>query len=53
MTRPNNVTSNYGYDNLSRLLSVLHQPSGRRVYEPRAYGLSGVQSEPSSSIAVP
>jgi YD repeat-containing protein len=25
MTRPNNVSTNYSYDNLSRLLSVLHQ----------------------------
>ena len=25
MTRPNSVTTNYSYDNLSRLLSVLHQ----------------------------
>jgi RHS repeat-associated protein len=28
MTRPNNVTTNYSYDNLSRLLSVLHQAGG-------------------------
>ena len=25
MTRPNGVNTNYAYDNLSRLLSVLHQ----------------------------
>jgi YD repeat-containing protein len=25
MTRPNGITTNYSYDNLSRLLSVLHQ----------------------------
>jgi RHS repeat-associated protein len=28
MTRPNNVTTDYAYDNLSRLLSVLHKLSG-------------------------
>jgi YD repeat-containing protein len=28
MTRPNSVMTNYTYDNLSRLLSVLHQLSG-------------------------
>ena len=31
MTRPNNVASNYGYDNQSRLLSVLHQLSGSTI----------------------
>jgi RHS repeat-associated protein len=31
MTRPNNVRSNYAYDNLSRLLSVLHQLSGSTI----------------------
>ena len=28
MTRPNGVNTNYTYDNLSRLLSVLHQAGG-------------------------
>jgi len=28
MTRPNGVNTSYGYDNLSRLLSVLHQNGG-------------------------
>ena len=28
MTRPNSVTTNYAYDNLSRLTSVMHQLSG-------------------------
>jgi len=31
MTRPNSVTTNYGYDNLSHLLSVLHQVSGSTI----------------------
>jgi YD repeat-containing protein len=31
MTRPNGVTTNYTYDNLSRLLSVLHQLSGSTI----------------------
>ena len=30
-TRPNNVTTNYSYDNLSRLLSALHQFSGSTI----------------------
>jgi RHS repeat-associated protein len=31
MTRPNNVTTDYTYDNLSRLLSVLHKLSGSTI----------------------
>src|SRR5262249_10169249 len=31
MTRPNGVTTNYAYDNLSRLTSVLHQLSGSTI----------------------
>ena len=31
MTRPNNLTTNYSYDNQSRLLSVLHQLSGSTI----------------------
>jgi RHS repeat-associated protein len=31
MTRPNNVTTNYAYDNLSRLTSVLHQLAGSTI----------------------
>jgi RHS repeat-associated protein len=31
MTRPNGVASNYSYDNLSHLLSVLHQLSGSTI----------------------
>ncbi len=31
MTRPNSVTTNYTYDNLSRLQSVLHQLSGSTI----------------------
>lgn len=31
MTRPNSVTTNYAYDNLSRLQSVLHQLSGSTI----------------------
>src|SRR5262249_47509994 len=30
-TRPNNVTTNYTYDSLSRLLTVLHQLSGSTI----------------------
>lgn len=36
MTRPNNVTTNYSYDNLSRLLSVLHQ-AGASTIDGAAY----------------
>jgi YD repeat-containing protein len=31
MTRPNNVSTNYTYDNLSRLPTVLHQLSGSTI----------------------
>jgi RHS repeat-associated protein len=31
MTRPNSVTTNYSYDNLSHMLSVLHQLSGSTI----------------------
>ena len=31
MTRPNSVTTNYSYDNQSRLLSVLHQLAGSTI----------------------
>ena len=31
MTRPNSVITNYTYDNLSRLLTVLHQMSGSTI----------------------
>ena len=31
MTRPNSITTNYTYDSLSRLLTVLHQ-AGRKYY---------------------
>src|ERR1700682_3819319 len=31
MTRPNSVATNYTYDNLSRLASVLHQLSGSTI----------------------
>lgn len=31
MTRPNSVATNYAYDNLSRLSSVLHQLSGNTI----------------------
>jgi RHS repeat-associated protein len=31
MTRPNSVTTNYTYENLSRLTSVLHQLSGSNI----------------------
>ena len=31
MTRPNGIDTNYTYDNLSRLLSVLHQLSGSTI----------------------
>jgi YD repeat-containing protein len=38
MTRPNNINTNYSYDNLSRLLSVLHQ-SGSTVLDGASYTL--------------
>ena len=38
MTRPNGLSSIYAYDNLSRLLSVLHQ-SGSTTLDGAAYGL--------------
>jgi len=28
LTRPNGITTSYGYDSVSRLLSVLHKNSG-------------------------
>ncbi len=31
MTRPNGISSNYSYDSLSRLLSVLHQAGGSTI----------------------
>ena len=31
MTRPNNLTTNYSYDSLSRLLSVLHQAGSSTI----------------------
>ena len=31
MTRPNSITTNYSYDSLSRLLSVLHQSGGSTI----------------------
>ena len=31
MTRPNSITTNYTYDSLSRLLSVLHQAGGSTI----------------------
>lgn len=36
MTRPNGITTNYSYDNLSRLLSVLHQ-SGSTTLDGATY----------------
>lgn len=36
MTRPNSITTNYSYDNLSRLLSVLHQ-SGASTIDGATY----------------
>ena len=36
MTRPNSITTNYSYDNLSRLLSVLHQ-SGTTTLDGAIY----------------
>ncbi len=31
MTRPNGIATNYSYDNLSRLLSILHQAGGSTI----------------------
>ncbi len=38
MTRPNSITTNYSYDNLSRLLSVLHQ-SGSTTLDGATYAV--------------
>jgi YD repeat-containing protein len=68
LMRPNSVTTNYAYDNLSRLTSVLHQlsgstfkydPFGRRIYKSSstatsiyAYEGDNVIEETNSSGAV-
>ena len=41
MTRPNGVNTNYSYDNLSRLLSVLHQAGGATI-DGASYTLDAV-----------
>jgi RHS repeat-associated protein len=41
MTRPNSVTTNYAYDNLSHLASVLHQLSGSTI-DGASYTLDSV-----------
>ena len=37
LTRPNNITTSYGYDSMSRLLSVLHKNSGGTTLDGAAY----------------
>jgi YD repeat-containing protein len=48
MTRPNNVTTNYAYDNLSRLLSVLHQV-GSSTIDGAVYGLDNAGNRTSKA----
>jgi len=48
MTRPNNLATNYGYDNLSRLLSVLHQ-SGSTTLDGASYGVDNAGNRTSKT----
>jgi len=48
MTRPNSVATNYTYDNLSRLLSVLHQLSGSTI-DGTSYGLDNAGNRTSKT----
>src|SRR5258708_7739791 len=48
MTRPNSVTTNYTYDNLSRLLTVLHQLSGSTI-DGASYGLDSAGNRTSKT----
>ena len=51
MTRPNGVNTNYTYDNLSRLLSVLHQLSGNTI-DGATYTVEGVGNRTASTDAL-
>jgi RHS repeat-associated protein len=48
MTRPNGIDTNYSYDNLSRLLSVLHQ-SGTSTIDGAAYTLDSAGNRTSKT----
>ncbi len=48
MTRPNSVATNYAYDNLSRLSSVLHQLSGSTI-DGASYALDYAGNRPSKT----
>jgi RHS repeat-associated protein len=48
MTRPNNLATNYTYDNLSRLQSVLHQLSGSTI-DGASYGLDSAGNRTSKA----
>ncbi len=48
MTRPNNVATNYTYDSLSRLLSVLHQ-TGSSTIDGASYGLDNTRNRTSKT----
>src|SRR5271155_2659677 len=48
MTRPNGVTTNYSYDTLSRLTSVLHQLSGSTI-DGASYGLDSAGNRTSKT----
>src|SRR5258707_8640214 len=48
LTRPNNVATNYTYDNLSRLQSVLHQLSGTTL-DGASYGLDNAGNRTSKT----
>ncbi len=48
MTRPNTVATNYSYDNLSRLLSVLHQ-AGATTLDGASYTVDNAGDLPPGS----
>ncbi len=48
MTRPNNVATNYTYDNLSHLQSILHQLSGSTI-DGASYGLDSAGNRTSKT----
>ena len=48
VTRPNGVTTNYSYDNLSRLLSVLHQV-GTSTIDGAAYTYDSAGNRPTKT----
>jgi len=51
MTRPNNLATNYSYDNLSGLLSVLHQAGSATLDNHRLLNLGALASPLESTLA--